>query len=112
MPTNLTTERLSDRINELGNKSGQILLFLSFAMVSVATLKAAAPQGTEVGALNCAFFWWKLALFPILIGILPMKEAWWDQRWWYSIIRWLRFGLLWVAVFLIAGGALAFLWAT
>ena len=32
-------KRLSERIQELGHKSSLLLLFLSFAMVSVATLE-------------------------------------------------------------------------
>jgi len=100
------TEEISERINELGTKSTQILLFLSFAMASVATLKTMASAPTV--ALNSALWWWKLALFPVLAAILPMKEIRWKTLWWYRFIQMLRFVLLWSAVFLIVVGALSY----
>jgi hypothetical protein len=100
-------EELSHRINELGNKSGQVLLFLSFAMVSAATLEAV--RGESIAALNGALWWWKLALLPVLIGILPMKEIRWKSARWYQCIRWLRVVLLWFAVILISIGVLSFI---
>jgi hypothetical protein len=103
-----TTDQLSARIHELGNKSGQVLLFLSFVMVSAATLEAV--KGEPIAELKSALWWWKLALFPILLSILPMKEALWNRRWWYSFIRWLRVVLLWIAVTLISIGVYSFLW--
>jgi hypothetical protein len=95
-------DELSQRIGELGNKSGLVLLFLSFAMVSAATL--AAVKGEQIPALNAALWWWKLALFPILLGILPMKEFCWKSPAWYRCIRWLRVGLLWASVIMISIG--------
>ena len=100
------TEEISDRINELGTKSTQILLFLSFAMASVATLKTMASAPTV--ALNSALWWWKLALFPVLVAILPMKEIRWKKLGWYKFIQWTRVVLLWSAVFLIVVGARSF----
>ena len=96
------TEEISDRINELGTKSTQILLFLSFAMLSVATLETIASAPTA--ALNEALWWWKLALLPVLVAILPMKEI----RAWYKCIQGTRFFLLWLAVILIVFGVLSF----
>jgi hypothetical protein len=101
------TKELSGRINELGNKSGQVLLFLSFVMVSAATLEAV--KGEQLAALNDAMWWWKLALFPVLAGILPMKEFCWNSPAWYRIIRWLRVGLIWLAVILTSTGAYRFI---
>jgi hypothetical protein len=100
-------EELSQRISELGNKSSLVLLFLSFAMVSAATLEAV--EGEQLAALNGALWWWKLALFPILLGILPMKEFWWKSAGWYQCIRWLRFALLWFAVIFISIGVYSFI---
>jgi hypothetical protein len=100
-------DEISQRIDELGKKSSQILLFLSFAMVSVATLKTINDAPTA--ALNNALLWWKWALLPVLVGVLPMKEFGWKSLAWYQIIRWTRFVLLWLAVGLIVGGVLAFL---
>jgi hypothetical protein len=100
------TEEISDRINELGTKSTQILLFLSFAMLSVATLETIASAPTV--ALNSALWWWKLALLPVLVNILPMKEIRWKTLAWYKFIQWTRFVLLWLAVILIVFGVLSF----
>jgi hypothetical protein len=97
-------EKISKRINELGKKSGQILLFLSFAMVSVVTLTAAK----ESTALNNALWWWKCALIPILVGILPMKELNWNSPSWYRVIWITRVILLWLAVLLIVIGVWSF----
>src|SRR3974390_2192987 len=41
-------EKLSRRIDELGTKNARLLLFLSIAMVAVATLKA-AKSSSELG---------------------------------------------------------------
>ena len=98
-------EEISKRIEELGNKSSQILLFLSFAMVSVATLKTINHAPT---ALDNALLWWKWALLPVLVCVLPMKEFGWNSLAWYQVIRWIRFGLLWLAVGLIVGGVITF----
>ena len=100
------TEEISDRINELGTKSTQILLFLSFAMLSVATLETIASAPTV--ALNSALWWWKLALLPVLVAILPMKEIRWKTLAWYKFIQWTRVFLLWLAVILIVFGVLSF----
>jgi hypothetical protein len=99
-------EKISARINELGNKSSQILLFLSFAMLTVATLETVKDPPTA--ALNCALWWWKCALLPVLAAIVPMKEARWKSRRWYRIIWWTRVGLLWLAVLFIVGGVVSF----
>jgi len=99
------TANLSERIKQLGEKSTQILLFLSFALVSVATLKEKGVQSPE---LDNAFLWWKIALFPILASVLPLREFVWECPRWYETIRWIRFGLLWVAIAFIAWGALSF----
>jgi hypothetical protein len=58
-------EKISKRINELGTKSGQILLFLSFAMAMVSVV--AIKEAKESAALNDALWWWKWALIPILV---------------------------------------------
>jgi hypothetical protein len=93
---------LSDRINALGKKASQLLLFLSFAMVSVATLEAV--KGERIAALTDALRWRKFALLPILVSIVPMKEASWASVRWYQCIHLLRFWLLVVAVILILIG--------
>ena len=106
---NVETEHLAKRIDELGKKSSQVLLFLSFAMVSVATLEAV--KGLPVPKLNYALFLWKLALFPVLVSVLPMKEIRWDDPTWYLWICRIRYCLLWLAVVVILGGVGFFLLA-
>jgi hypothetical protein len=96
---------------QLGEKSTQILLFLSFTFVAVVTLKAdRALSETQQHALTMALRWWVWALLPILIGILPLKDLGWgdtDARW-YNYLRWFKFGLLWIAIILVLVGAAYF----
>lgn len=105
MQKNERTHVLSERIKQLGEKSTQLLIFLSFAMVSVATLKGIK----DTPALNEALLWWKVALFPILLSVLPLKEIRWEQACWYECIRWTRVGLHWLAIAFIARGLWSFL---
>jgi len=53
--------------------------------------------------------WWTRALFPIVAGILPLKEIGEGKRGWYCFLRWLKFVLLWLALFFIAFGARRFI---
>jgi hypothetical protein len=76
-------------------------------VLSAATLEAVKEQ--PIPQLNAALWWWKLALFPVLAGILPMKEFYWGCLTWYRVIRGLRFVLLWIAVILISIGVYSFL---
>ena len=96
---------LSKRIKELGHKSTLLLLFLSFTMVSVATLENVHDAKPEfVNALNKALFWWKLALIPTLLGVPPLKEVMWQRVEWYRIIRGAKVLMMWAAVILILVG--------
>lgn len=95
---------LSHRIKELSDKSTQLLLFLSFAMVSVATLENVGDLKSLIPALNRALFWWKLALIPTLLGVPPIKEIMWRDVGWYRRIRFGKALLLWAAVVLIGIG--------
>jgi hypothetical protein len=99
-------EEISNRINELGTKSTQVLLFLSFAMLSVATLETITNAPTA--ALNNALWWWKLALLPVLVNILPMKDIRWKSLAWYKFIQRSRVFLLWLTVILIIFGVCSF----
>jgi hypothetical protein len=100
-------KELEDRISELNRKFSQVLLFLSFAIVGLATLKTV--QGLppdEINIYDATLNWWKAALIPTLIGVAPVKELFPD----YLIrIRTSKIVLLWVAIFLIGGGVLEFL---
>jgi hypothetical protein len=99
-------KEISTRINELGNKSSQVLLFLSFAILSVATLETVKDAPTA--ALNCALWWWKCALLPVLAAIVPMKEVRWNSQRWYRIIWRTRVAFIWLAVLFIVGGVVSF----
>jgi len=98
--------KIEDRIKELGDKSTQLLLFLSFAFVAVVTMKA-DPKIVKIQqhALTIAMRWWASALLPILFGVLPLKDFCWRNPLWYNRIRRLKFALLWFAIILIIIGA-------
>ena len=104
---------LEIRIDELGDKSSQLLLFLSFAITAAAVLRSSqTPVGAyQQAALTHAMRWWIGAVFPILVGILPVKEIKWGSPRWYRIVRWSKVGFLWVAIVLIVFGAMQFYYA-
>ena len=101
---------VKERIKELGEKSSQTLLFLSFALVVVATLKDKSNPTHQV-ALKEAMRCWSWALFPVLLGIVPLKEAREENARWYEFVRWFKVVLLWLAIIIIARGAWEFLQA-
>src|ERR1700730_6041325 len=108
-----TQTDLEERIEELGAKSSQLLLFLSFAITRATVLHSSQfPLGAyQQFALTHAMRWWIRAVFPILIGILPVKEINWGNPLWYQIVRWSKFGFLWGAIVLIVFGAMQFYYA-
>jgi hypothetical protein len=96
-----------DRISELNRKFSQALLFLSFAIVGLATLKTIqCLQPGENGIYDATLNWWKAALIPTLIGVAPMKELFPDHL---IRVRTSKIALLWLAIFVIGGGVLEFL---
>jgi hypothetical protein len=100
-------KELEDRISELNRKFSQVLLFLSFAIVGLATLKtiqSLPPE--EINIYDATLNWWKIALIPTLIGVAPVKELFPDHL---IRIRTSKIVLLWLAIFLIGGGVLEFL---
>jgi len=98
---------IEDRISELNGKFSQILLFLSFAIVGLATLKTIQGlQPGEIGIYNATLNWWKAALIPTLTGVAPVKELFPDHL---IRIRTSKIVLLWLAIFVIGGGVLEFL---
>jgi hypothetical protein len=102
---------LSKRIKELGEKSSQLLLFLSFAIAAAVILRTSSDKGaaTQVAPLTYALKCWGAAMFPVMVGILPVKEFGWDSECWYSVVRASKCILLWAAVGLIAAGAVFFI---
>lgn len=93
-----------DRITELNDKATQLLTALSFAIAAAVLLKNTGLTHCETVALRWGLRLWVLAIFPVLGIVAPIKEF---AR--YDGIRALKVFLLWVAVVLIAGGAIAFL---
>jgi len=102
------TKALLERIEQLGNKSTQVLLFLSFAFVAVVTLKSDHITENQKESLTFAMRWWVRALLPILLGILPVRDLVDYAKCkdgWYELIRWSKVALLIGAVILILFGA-------
>jgi len=98
---------IEDRISELNGKFTQVLLFLSFAIVGLATLKTVQNlQPGEISSYDATLNWWKIALIPTLIGVAPVKELFPDHL---IRIRTSKIALLWLALFVIGGGVLEFL---
>ena len=106
------------RIKELGEKSTQLLLFLSFAMVSIATLESVGAHVSWQPKLDQAFRWWIVALIPALVGIVPVKEL--NKapqiltsvgiKWsvplskWCEWVRWSKIIMQWITIGLIIAG--------
>jgi hypothetical protein len=106
---------VSERIKELSDKSTQLLLFLSFAMLSVAALETVDNKALKDlhPVLNSALWWWKLALIPTLAGVPPVKEICRRRTIkCYGWIRRVKVWLLWAAVILMFIGILRFIQAS
>jgi hypothetical protein len=101
-------ERVSSRIDELNQKCTQVLIFLSFAIVAVA-LSSQSPLLENASLLDKALMRWTVAMFPTVLGILPLKDFCEDRLRWYSFVRWLKVVLLWLAVPCVFWGAIDFI---
>ena len=99
---------LGSRINELGNKSTQLLLFLTFAILGAVTLMTKDGTGQE-RLVRAAAWWWMCAVFPVLVGVLPVKDFNWNNRRWYRFLVNAKRLLLWTSVILSSIGAIQFL---
>jgi hypothetical protein len=103
------TNAVLARIKELGDKSTQLLLFLSFAFVAVVAMKTDhAISESQQRALTIALRWWVVALPFILVGVFPVKDAVdyaENKIGWYELIRWVKVALLAVTVACILLGA-------
>jgi hypothetical protein len=99
---------LATRINELGNKSTQLLLFLTFAILGAATLMTRDCAGQQ-RLVRAATWWWMLAVFPVLLGVLPVKDFNWNNRRWYRFLVHAKCLFLWASVILSGVGAIQFL---
>ena len=109
-------DKYSKRIDELNGKATQILLFLSFAMVSVATLENAkeimALHPTWLCLLDNSFFCWIIALIPTLVCILPVKGFHFENEVWYRFLVKFKGVLLWASISLIGLGIYFFVSAS
>ena len=101
-------ERLSMRLQELNNTSSQILIFLSFAIVAAVTFLTAANDPARKNAISSALHWWIGAIFPTLIGIIPLKLVHDRSLSWHLFLLWMRFVLLCSAIGCIFVGAIKF----
>ncbi len=100
---------LRERIDELNGKSTRVLMFLSFAIAAAVLMWSnssleARQKELAVGAMRS----WIWAVFPVLAGILPVKEFGHNNTRWYGFLRWLKFVFLWLAVAFIGWGAVDF----
>jgi len=96
------------RLTELNNTSSQILIFLSFAIVAAVTFLSPALEASHRSAVNGALHWWIAAIFPTVIGIIPLKELADESLPWYNFLLWMRYVLLWCDVICILIGAMQF----
>jgi hypothetical protein len=96
------------RLGELNNTASQILIFLSFAIVAAVTFLTPSLDFSRRAAVHWALRWWIGAIFPTVIGILPMKEIRERNLPWYRALLWARFVLMWVAIICIFLGAIQF----
>ena len=114
--SNAATEKerlnfLATRLGELNNTASQILIFLSFAIVAAVTfltLNPLTPTSLVKTEIHSALRWWIGAIFPTVIGILPLKEIRDRDVRWYRVLLWFRFVLMWSAIICIFVGALSF----
>jgi hypothetical protein len=104
-------EHLDKRIEELNNKCTQVLVFLSFGIAAAVLLWSNKPssmndiqQNFVLGAMSR----WIWAIFPTLLGVLPLKEISENNLRWYTFLRKFKFVVLWAAIILIFWGAVDF----
>ena len=103
-----TLNFLVTRLTELNNTASQILIFLSFAIVAAVTFVTQDINVSQKAELHWALRWWIGAIFPTVIGILPLKEVKSRNLPWYRFLLWARFVLMWSAIFCIFIGAIYF----
>lgn len=95
------SKKLEKRIDELNKKCTQVLFFLSFAL-------AAAGLLWSHSGIYRPLEWWVCAIFPVLIGILPLKDFWPNSHCWFCFIHWLKVAVLWLSIIFIFVGAVYF----
>jgi len=93
------------RIDGLNRKSAQLLIFLGIGIVAMILLWSAdLLTSSEQDLLLRAMRWWLLALFPAVMGLLPLREFRENSRLWYGAVRYFKFALIWLAIaFMVVG---------
>jgi hypothetical protein len=105
---------LLERIEQLGQKSTQVLIFLSFAFLATVTLKSDRTlTQNEQRDLTYAMRCWALALPLILLQVFPVRDlvdyaASWNKAKWYERIRWAKAIVLFISIVMILVGAAYF----
>ena len=99
---------IASRLTELNNTASQILIFLSFAIVAGVTFLTPAMDLSRRTAVHLALRWWIGAIFPTVIGIIPLKEVRDKDLVWYRFILRMRLLLMWSAIICIFIGAIQF----
>ena len=99
---------IAQHLAELTNSSSQVLIFLSFAIVAAVTFLTPELQALQRGAVNAALRWWIGAIFPTVLGIIPLKVVADESLPWYNFLLWMRYVALWCAIICIFIGAIQF----
>ena len=99
---------IASRLQELNNTASQILIFLSFAIVAGVTYLTPSMDSSRRTAVHWALRWWIGAIFPTVIGIIPLKEVRDRDVFWYRFLLRMRLVLMWSAIICIFIGAIEF----
>lgn len=99
---------IAQHLAELTNSSSQVLIFLSFAIVAAVTYLTPGLEASRRIAVNSALRWWIGAIFPTVLGIIPLKVVADESLPWYNFLLWMRYVVLWCAIVCILIGALQF----
>jgi hypothetical protein len=98
---------LRRRTEELNSKGARVLLFLAFGIAAVALLWTSdLLSEIQQDLVFDGMRWWVLGILPAVAGILPLKDIRENSRWWYGVVRWLKFALLWLTIACIAIGTI------
>lgn len=99
---------IATRLKELNDTASQILIFLSFAIVAGVTYLALSMDLSRRTAVHYALRWWIGAIFPTVVGIIPLKEVRDRDLAWYRFLLRTRLLLMWSAIICIFIGAIEF----
>lgn len=105
MDTPPPNSSLVKRIDELGQKSNQVLIALSFVILAAIELEKNCATSL---ALRIALRIWIAAILPAILGIVPLKEVCWEASCWYGRLRGFKVVMLWATCLCILAGAIAF----